>query len=64
MDTIILFGPDDREEEFSLPAGPLELVELEIDRIVNDPANDWSDSYSLYSAGREVDHHGFPVNGG
>ncbi|MGN9404632.1 hypothetical protein ACTMQQ_28305 [Pseudomonas syringae pv. aptata] len=37
-------------------------LQLEIDRIVNDPANDWSDSYSLYSAGREVDHHGFPVN--
>ncbi|MGN9404633.1 hypothetical protein ACTMQQ_28310 [Pseudomonas syringae pv. aptata] len=30
MDTIILFGPDDREEEFSLPAGPLELVELDV----------------------------------
>jgi len=26
MDTIMLFGPEGREESFSLPAGPMELV--------------------------------------
>lgn len=61
MDTIMLFGPDGREESFSLPAGPLELVEPEIDRIIQDPANAWADRYEFYSRGSQVDQYGFPV---
>ncbi|MGP4922119.1 hypothetical protein ACTXNP_18245 [Pseudomonas helleri] len=61
MDTIVLYGPDDREESFSLPPGPPELVDEEIDRIVQDPDNAWAEGYEFYSHGSQVDSDGFPI---
>jgi hypothetical protein len=61
MDTIILYGPDGQEESYSLPAGPMELVEPFIDELLQHPANAWVDRYELYSVGRQVDHNGFPI---
>ncbi|MHA6236859.1 hypothetical protein [Pseudomonas fluorescens group sp. PF-69] len=61
MDTIVLYGPDGREESFPLPAGPMELVEPVIDEIIQHPANAWADRYEFYSHGSQVDQYGFPV---
>lgn len=61
MDTLILYGPDDREESFALPAGPMELVEPVIDEIIQHPANAWANRYEFYAQGRQVDQDGFPI---
>lgn len=61
MDTIVLYGSDDREESIPLSAGPLELVDEEIDRIINDPANAWASAYEFYKNGSQVDRNGFPI---